>query len=101
MASDPPSDSSSESGADWNALRRDLAERIREVRRELYGEHGGPLLAEALKLPYRTWSSYEGGTTIPAPILLRFIELTSVDWSWLLTGVGDKFTRPSEDDSQA
>ena len=30
-----------------------LARRVREIRSELYGEHGGPLLAEALHLPYR------------------------------------------------
>ena len=36
--------------SDWNAVRSSLARRIREIREELYGEHGGPLLAEALNL---------------------------------------------------
>jgi hypothetical protein len=28
-----------------------LAGRLREVRHELYGEHGGPVLAQALEVP--------------------------------------------------
>ena len=32
-----------------------LAGRLRAVRRDLYAEHGGPLLAEALKIPTSTW----------------------------------------------
>ena len=54
----------------------ELACRLREVRLELYGEHGGPLLAEALEVPARTWAHYESGVTIPGLVLLRFIEAT-------------------------
>jgi len=63
-----------------------LARRLREVRLEMYGEHGGPLLAEALGLPARTWANYESGVTIPGLVLLRFIEVTGVEPHWLLTG---------------
>ena len=42
-----------------------LAGRLRELRLELYGVHGGPVLAEALGLPARTWAHYESGVTIP------------------------------------
>ena len=38
--------------------RTNLAERVREIRREFFGEDGVPLLAEALKLPPRTWMNY-------------------------------------------
>lgn len=77
--------------SDWPALKTSLARRIREVREELYGEHGGPLVAEALQIPFRTWLNYEKGCTIPAPSILRFIELTSVNPHWLLTGRGEKY----------
>jgi hypothetical protein len=76
---------------DWQAIKYDLARRIREIRTELYGEHGGPLLAEALDLPFRTWHNYEGGCTIPAQSILRFIEITYAHPHWLLTGEGEKY----------
>ena len=44
-----------------------LADRVREVRLELFGEHGGPRLAEALGIPHRTWHHFENGVTIPPP----------------------------------
>jgi hypothetical protein len=76
---------------DWQAIRYDLARRIREIREELYGAHGGPMLAEALNVPFRTWHDYERGGTIPADSILRFIEVTQADPRWLLTGEGDKY----------
>jgi hypothetical protein len=72
-------------------LKLDLAQRIREIRIDLYGQHGGPLLAKALEIPFRTLHNYESGCTIPAPTILRFIELTGADPHWLLTGDGDRF----------
>ena len=77
--------------SDWLTIKHDLARRIREVRVELYGAHGGPLLAEALQIPFRTWLNYESGCTIPAPSILRFIELTRTSPHWLLTGCGEKY----------
>jgi len=32
-----------------------ISTRLREVRQELFGEHGGPELARRLGLPGRTW----------------------------------------------
>jgi hypothetical protein len=46
-------------------------------------------LAEALGLPDRTWRSYEAGVTIPAPVILRFIEVCGASPHWLLTGEGE------------
>jgi hypothetical protein len=77
--------------SDWQAIRHDLARRIRQIREELYGEHGGPILAAELDLPFREWHSYEGGSTIPAQSILRFIEVTHAHPHWLLTGEGDKY----------
>jgi hypothetical protein len=77
--------------SEWLILKGNLAQRIKEVREELYGEHGGPLVAEALRIPFRTWLNYESGCTIPAPSILRFIELTKASPRWLLTGLGEKY----------
>jgi hypothetical protein len=68
-----------------------VAGRLAEVRREVFGEHGGPELARLLGLPYWTWRNYENGVTVPGEIVLRFIELTSVEPTWLLQGEGPKY----------
>jgi hypothetical protein len=68
-----------------------LAHRLLEVRLEMYGQHGGPVLAEGLGLPTRTWANYESGVTIHGPVLLRFIQVTNVEPRWLLTGEGEKY----------
>jgi hypothetical protein len=82
---EPPSE------RDWESIKTDLSVRIREVRVALYGENGGPLLAQALGIPFRTLYNYENGSTIPAHAILRFIELTRADPRWLLTGQGERF----------
>ncbi len=82
---EPPPDTN------WQTLKFDLATRIRSVRIALYGEHGGPLLARALGISFRTLYNYEAGSSIPAHSILRFIKLTGVDPHWLLTGDGDQF----------
>ena len=58
--------------------REDLAGRLHQIRLAMYGEHGGPSLAEALRIPTRTWANYESGVTVPGLVLLRFIEVTGV-----------------------
>jgi uncharacterized membrane protein YecN with MAPEG domain len=68
-----------------------LAIRVREIRRECYGDGGIPLLAQILRLPVQTWVNFEEGIEIPAPVILRFIEVTGVDPRWLLTGEGDRY----------
>src|SRR3954447_23902407 len=72
-------------------IKSQLAERLRSVRVELFGERGGPELARQLEIPNRTWYNYEIGVTVPAEILLRFLEVTSVEPHWLLHGDGEKF----------
>lgn len=68
-----------------------LAERLSTLRSELYGDRGGPELARQLGLPVRTWYNYESGVTVPAEVILKIIELTSVEPGWLLHGKGTKF----------
>ena len=69
-----------------------LAQRVYEVRLERYGEHGGPTLAHALDLPLRTWMNYETGVTIPALVILRFIQITGASPEWLLSGQCGKYS---------
>jgi hypothetical protein len=73
-----------------------LAGRLRAVRLDRYGEHGGPLLAEALQIPNRTWVRYELGAPIPGLVLLRFIEVVGVEPQWLLTGEGRTYRDRSQ-----
>jgi hypothetical protein len=68
-----------------------LAERLTALRSELFGERGGPEMARRLGIPVRTWYNYEGGVTVPAEVVLKIIELTAVEASWLLHGEGPKF----------
>ena len=53
-----------------------MARRVREIREELYGEHGVSLLTMELGLPAGTWLNYEAGVSVPATVILRFIEVT-------------------------
>jgi hypothetical protein len=55
-------------------------------------------MARRLGIPVRTWYNYEGGVTVPAEVVLRIIELTSVEPTWLLHGTGPKFRQESRGD---
>ncbi len=68
-----------------------LAERLASLRQEMFGERGGPEMARRLGIPVRTWYNYEAGVTVPAEVILKIIELTSIEPSWLLHGQGAKF----------
>jgi hypothetical protein len=72
-------------------LKEVLAGRLRAVRLDQYGEHGGPLLAERLGIPTRTWVRYESGAPLPGLVLLRFSEVAGVEPRWLLTGEGPRY----------
>lgn len=75
-----------------------ISNRLREIRQELFGEHGGPELARRLGLPARTWYNYETGVTVPAEVLLGFIDQTGANPDWLLTGEGPKYRTGVEDE---
>lgn len=72
-------------------VKHGLSDRLRSLRTEYYGDRGGPDLARTLGIPVRTWYNYENGVTVPAEIILRIVELTSVEPVWLLRGEGPKF----------
>ena len=63
----------------------------REIREFLYGENGAEALARAVNVPPATWLNYERGITMPADVLLDFIEVTRVDPHWLSAGEGHRF----------
>ncbi len=69
-----------------------LAQRVVEIREDLYGPDGVRALADALGLPPGTWANYERGVIIPAQVILAFIEITGADPHWLLTGEGERYT---------
>jgi len=71
--------------------REALHARVRQIRREVYGETGIPSLAEALGVPPGTWVNFEGGVMIPATVILEFAALTGVNLDWLMRGKGDPF----------
>ena len=75
------------------SVKAQIASRLREIRQELFGEHGGPELARRLNLPARTWYNYETGVTVPAEVLLAFIDQTGANPAWLLTGEGQRYQR--------
>jgi hypothetical protein len=78
-------------------LNPTLARRVRKVRLELYGPNGKAALAHALGIPEQTWSNYESGVALPAPVLLALVELSGVDPHWLLSGEGERYTaKPGE-----
>ncbi len=69
-----------------------LAQRIREIRQDLYGENGVEAVARALNVPPATWVNYEHGVTMPADVVLRFLDLTGADPHWLVTGEGERLS---------
>jgi Peptidase S24-like len=79
----------------------DLAERLAALRLDLYGERGGPEMARRLGIPVRTWYNYEGGVTVPAEVILKIIELTSVEPGWLLRGEGPRLRPPHSERGDA
>src|SRR5207302_10095897 len=74
-----------------------LALRVSEVRREIYGEDGIPNVAKVLGIPSRAWQHYEAGVSIPALVILGFIQATGVEAHWLLTGEGNRYHDAYED----
>ena len=78
-------------------IKASLSRRLREIREEIFGEHGGPELARRLALPARTWYNYETGVTVPAEVLLGFIEQTGANPMWLLGGDGPKYLHSRDD----
>jgi hypothetical protein len=69
-----------------------IAHRVREIRQYVFGGNGTEALAAALEIPAATWLNYERGVTMPADVLLHFLDVTGADPHWLLTGEGERLT---------
>jgi hypothetical protein len=82
-------------------VKASLSRRLREIRQEKFGDHGGPELARRLNLPARTWYNYETGVTVPAEVLLAFIDQTGANPLWLLTGDGARYRGALDDTSMS
>jgi hypothetical protein len=67
-----------------------LARRLRDIRDDLYGRNGVVSLANALDIPSQTWLNFEMGVTMPAHIMLEFLDITGTNPRWLLTGEGER-----------
>jgi hypothetical protein len=76
---------------DFPSIRKALAERIRDIAWEQYGEEGSGCLAAILGIPARTLLNYEAGCTIPAEMILAIVQVTGVHPLWLLTGSEPKY----------
>jgi len=70
-----------------------LAERLRGIREDIYGKHGGHFLADDLEIPLQSWLNYEEGVVVPAHVVLELIFRAAVNTPWLLTADGAKFER--------
>lgn len=77
-------------------IKQALAHRLRSLREELFGEHGGPQMAKLLDLPARTWYGCETGEDIPGEILVLVAERTRARYEWLLTGHGPSLRAESD-----
>jgi hypothetical protein len=78
-------------------VKASLSRRLRDIRQEIFGEHGGPELARRLNLPARTWYNYETGVTVPAEVLLDFIDQTGANPTWLLNEEGPRYRHSNDD----
>jgi hypothetical protein len=72
-------------------LRSLVAERLREIRTELFGPDGGPELARLVGVSAKRWAGYEDGVMVPAEVALAFIDVTGCCPRWLLMGMGPKY----------
>jgi hypothetical protein len=54
-------------------------------------------MARRLGLPARTWYNYESGVTVPAEVLLAFIEQTGANPTYLISGEGPRYSQAADD----
>lgn len=72
-------------------VHTDMAERLREIREDLYGAHGAQFMADRLNIPLKTWLHFESGVVVSGQTILKLIVETNVNPRWLLSGQGPKY----------
>lgn len=70
------------------AYKKEIGNRIKEIRQRVFGENQTKV-ARRLEIPQSHFSNIENGNTFPTiPLLTKIINISSVNWSWLMTGKG-------------
>lgn len=80
--------------ADVLRIKAEIGQRLRVLRIELAGEQDYAVFTKRMGIPLRSWYQYEHGVSIPADVILRVIEGTSVEPMWLLHGREPRFRQP-------
>ncbi len=71
---------------------KQLAQRIRELRRRHFGARGKAEFARRLDLPLEAYERFERGTVPPGDVMVRMCDVTGEDLQWLLTGTAARGT---------
>ena len=70
------------------AYKKEIGNRIKEIRQRVFGENQTKV-AKRLEIPQSHFSNIENGNTFPTiPLLTKIINISGVNWSWLMTGKG-------------
>ena len=69
---------------------KQLAQRIRELRRRHFGARGKAEFAKKLDIPLVDYERYERGELPAGELMVRMCELTGEDLQWLLTGAASR-----------
>ena len=77
-------------------VKASLSRRLREIRQEIFGTRR-PRVVPSPESPGEDLVQHETGVTVPAEVLLGFIEQTGANPAWLLNGEGPRY-RTSQDD---
>jgi transcriptional regulator with XRE-family HTH domain len=71
---------------------RELAQRIRELRKRHFGPRGKDEFARRLGVARTDYDHFETGKLPPGELMVRMCELTGEDLQWLLTGISSRGT---------
>ena len=88
----PPRASAQQGIANFLRIKAGLADRLREIRRDLYGEDGLENPRPRLGVPAQTWRNYVTGHNHTRRGAVEFVALTETDPQWLLTGEGERLS---------
>ncbi len=70
------------------AYKKEIGNRIKDIRQKVFGENQTKV-AKRLEIPQSHFSNIENGNTFPTiPLLTKIINISGVNWSWLMTGKG-------------